>query len=555
MKRAFIAILMVLLLAVFLTSCGLLGKGPTNTNGENGNNDDEWQIISNATEDEVYSRLLASIKNSLEDMSDKRVSTTNNYLSVDTKFKVELNDLSLWFELKLNYDHKNPKDFLLSAEIITDSADANSVMLGIYFKDDTIYISLKDGEVGKISFPIQHQVLSSLLPIKHDSGNELVETFKVALKAMLDVKGNITGRHRMDGTQAEYEYTINIDLSNTLKNILGYLDIGENDLANFDMQLLSKIIKHIFGVTVEDLSTNGLPNSSMQLDFSTLANKLKSLKIDMGIDIDPSAQGNLIDGDSMNILLELEKLKINNGTEKKAFTSIPFFGNDNYSSFPNYAEQTFGALVNITKIGESIQENINYLLKVEGKIDLDTIENNQLLFEFLDKENNNLPISGIYIFDNVFYFYQYNEDDGYAKRLEFEVDFLEIFNMIKDGVDLDIPETTTEEDNSATALEYISYFVGAIKIADDKLTMVINEDFFSILFPGIVNFVAYAEALTGEDIQSVLDELELDLVEFLISNTFEIYIDFSESADNFIYVLNDDIDFPEGVDGRQEGSD
>ncbi len=561
-KRVFLAIFMILLIAVFLTSCGLF-KNPDNNSNTNGDPDlnGSWEDIHNESPEVVYTLLFSSIKNSLEDMSTERVKAPSNYLSVNTKFKIELNNLSLWLELKLNYDLKKPEDLMVSLELINDkNGNKPSVLLGVYFKDEKVYISIKDGDVGEISFPIEHNILSSLLPLKHDKDNTMVENATIALQAMLDVNG-ISGRKRQDGLFWEYEYWIDINLPETLESILRFFDIEENEIEGLDKELISTIIKHIFGLTLEDIESNGMPESNMRIEFSTFNTRVKTFKMDMSIDIDPSAQGNIIEGDSIDILLELEELQIKNGTDKSVFTSIPFFGLDaKYLTFPNYMEQTFGLLLNIVRKGDTVALDDNLMLKSEIKIDLDTIENNQLLFEFYDIDNtDSSPIIGIYVYDNMFYFYQTDDGGDYLKRLEFEIDIVEIFRKIKSGVELDIPgeepdgepdEGEEQTSDATTALEYISYFVGAIKLADDKLTFIINEDFFNTVLPGIENFIPYVEELTGEDIQSLLDDLELDLIGFLLANTFEIYIDFSEDAESFIYILDEDINFPDGVDGR-----
>ena len=122
MKKALMLIFALLVAALLLTGC----VTPPNPGNQNGNNNkyDDWVIINNADDSDVYGKLLAGVMGSLRDMSTEKVGKSNPIIFVDSKVKLELNDHLLWLAIKLNYNYDNNEDMRFSAEIIDSDEKA-----------------------------------------------------------------------------------------------------------------------------------------------------------------------------------------------------------------------------------------------------------------------------------------------------------------------------------------------------------------------------------------------------------------------------------------------
>ena len=186
-------------------------------------------------------------------------------------------------------------------------------------------------------------------------------------------------------------------------------------------------------------------------------------------------------------------------------------------------------------------EDVDYIVTGEVKLDLEEIINNEVLFEIKDLEDNKLW--GAYIYRNMFYIYN-SMDTDYQKVIEFPIDIMDIYDKVRefDSEDIDY--------ESRDVLEYVAYFVGALRFHNEMLSYRIDSDFYDVLLPGFDQFFTLAdEVLDDVDLINELEEADCDgVIDFLMANVFEIYIDLSEDAESFIYIVEGDIVFPEGVD-------
>lgn len=541
MKKALFALLIILVMAMLIAGC--TPTGPTGDNRKNGGDDDTWKTIA-GDEGEMYKTLVQGAMGSLRDISDQKVNTTNPIFSIDSKLKLEFNEFNLWLEFKMNYKLNDDKVLKFSAEILND--DESEVIVGAYFMDGYLYLKLLDGEAGKMKFPIKNQVIGDLFPIKYKTTD--VAAMSVLLSSIIEVQGNITGKTRTNGTIHEFQYSFDINLPKTLQKIVDSFDLEQ--MEGIDTDMLSIIIQRVLGVTLEDIEAGNLPSSSVSVDFATSGQKLTNFKLNLDVD-QSTSQNTLFGGGDIDVTIDLEKLTIDN-----KYTSIPFFTKkietpdgdlvDEYTTYQNYLDQSFGVRFAITEKGDTAAENRNFFLKAEMKLDIEEVNGNDVLIEILDEDGK--PITGLYFDDGMLYLYTTKEDDGYQKRQTLELDVVELFERIFEGdIIIDNPEPSEKRE----AIEYVAFVIGALRITDEKISFTIDDNFYDVLLPGFENIIQYANDILDNpdiDLEEILFEaFDTDIIEYLMARAFEFTIDLAEEADSFVYIIDGDIGFPEDM--------
>lgn len=545
MKKALMLIFALLVAALLLTGC----VTPPNPGNQNGNNNkyDDWVIINNADDSDVYGKLLAGVMGSLRDMSTEKVGKSNPIIFVDSKVKLELNDHLLWLAIKLNYNYDNNEDMRFSAEII--DSDEKSIILGAYYMQNYLYLKIMDGEAGELKVPIENEVISKLFPIEFQGFK--TETIIAAMSEIIVKNGPITGRSRLYGTISEYEYNFNINLPGTLQKIVNF--INKDTMENLDTQLISEILQRIMGVSFEDIVDGSIPDSEVQVSFATSDNKITSFSFDLSIDQDEHSENTLFDGDIINLLFELEKLVIDKTPPTTPF--IPFFASNEYKNYEDYLDKSFGLQLDVTQKGKQGGQDIPYKVKAELKLDFNDAAENELLFEILNDSGD--AVTGAYIYRDTFYYYETIEEQ-YTELLHFEIDVLDVFDKIKKGITEEDeedngdsqPQQDEEEDDDEVnkTLEIVAYILGALSLSEERLSFVIDSGFYELVLPGFENIMEYIDGVLEDvDLEDMFQEAGVDIVGSLMSNAFEISINIGEDAESFIYVVDGDIDFPEEI--------
>ena len=545
MKKALMLIFALLVAALLLTGC----VTPPNPGNQNGNNNkyDDWVIINNADDSDVYGKLLAGVMGSLRDMSTEKVGKSNPIIFVDSKVKLELNDHLLWLAIKLNYNYDNNEDMRFSAEIL--DSDEKSIILGAYYMQNYLYLKIMDGEAGELKVPIENEVISKLFPIEFQGFK--TETIIAALSEIIVKNGPITGRSRLYGTISEYEYNFNINLPGTLQKIVNF--INKDTMENLDTQLISEILQRIMGVSFEDIVDGSIPDSEVQVSFATSDNKITSFSFDLSIDQDEHSENTLFDGDIINLLFELEKLVIDKTPPTAPF--IPFFASNEYKNYEDYLDKSFGLQLDVTQKGKQGGQDIPYKVKAELKLDFNDAAENELLFEILNDSGD--AVTGAYIYRDTFYYYETIEEQ-YTELLHFEIDVLDVFDKIKKGITEEDeedngdsqPQQDEEEDDDEVnkTLEIVAYILGALSLSEERLSFVIDSGFYELVLPGFENIMEYIDGVLEDvDLENMFQEAGVDIVGSLMSNAFEISINIGEDAESFIYVVDGDIDFPEEI--------
>ncbi|HHT83447.1 MAG: hypothetical protein ACOYEC_00550 [Christensenellales bacterium] len=545
MKKALMLIFALLVAALLLTGC----VTPPNPGNQNGNNNkyDDWVIINNADDSDVYGKLLAGVMGSLRDMSTEKVGKSNPIIFVDSKVKLELNDHLLWLAIKLNYNYDNNEDMRFSAEII--DSDEKSIILGAYYMQNYLYLKIMDGEAGELKVPIENEVISKLFPIEFQGFK--TETIIAAMSEIIVKNGPITGRSRLYGTISEYEYNFNINLPGTLQKIVNF--INKDTMENLDTQLISEILQRIMGVSFEDIVDGSIPDSEVQVSFATSDNKITSFSFDLSIDQDEHSENTLFDGDIINLLFELEKLVIDKTPPTTPF--IPFFASNEYKNYEDYLDKSFGLQLDVTQKGKQGGQDIPYKVKAELKLDFNDAAENELLFEILNDSGD--AVTGAYIYRDTFYYYETIEEQ-YTELLHFEIDVLDVFDKIKKGITEEDeedngdsqPQQDEEEDDDEVnkTLEIVAYILGALSLSEERLSFVIDSGFYELVLPGFENIMEYIDGVLEDvDLENMFQEAGVDIVGSLMSNAFEISINIGEDAESFIYVVDGDIDFPEEI--------
>lgn len=536
MKKALFTLFILLVAAVFIAGCT-----PPDPGGEKEKTDDTWTVNEQADDNEMYKTLVKGVLGSLKDISDEKVNTTNPIFSIDSKMKLEFNDHLLWFIFKLNYKLDDDTVLKFSAEIRNE--DESEIIIGAYFMNNFLYLKLMDGEAGKMKFPIKNQVVGDLFPIQ--SKDVDIADLAIMLSAVIEIDGDITCKSRMFGTIPEYQYICSIDLPTTLQNIVNSLDLEQ--LEGVDTETLSVIIQRVLGVSLEQIQNGQLPESSVDIDFATSGDKLSNFLLNLKVEQPIESPNTLFGGGDIDLSIDLDKLVID-----KKYTTIEFFNTkievgenlvNEYTTYPNYLDQTFGVRLNLTEKGATAEEDRDYTLNAELKLDLEEINSNELLFEVLD--DTQTAVTGLYFLDGILYLYT-TKEDGYQKRVELELDIIALYEDIADGVEIE----DSQPDEKKAALEYVAFIIGALRLGNDDLSFAINNDFYEVLFPGFEDIISYGDALLPEEIDLaalLLDAFGLDVVEYLMGNSYVFTIDLSDDAESFIYVVDGDIAFPEDM--------
>ncbi len=547
MKKAVMIIITLLLIMTLFAACdGNGNEPPNNENGNNGGND-SWKPIEREDANAMFTRLLRGVKESVDNISKGKVNDMNPLFSIDSRAKVKVNDLTLWMDFKMNYNLQNPDDLRMGIEVLNEEQDA--VVLGIYFYKEYLYIKMADGEAGELKYPLDTSIIQTFFPLEMNTFD--IKHYSTVLTSLIRINGDITGRTRMYGHIAEYEYRFEVNLANTLERLVSTMSPG-GILQEFDSETLSLIIQRIMGVSFEDISNGNIPESSIIIEFSLSDDKLTSFKADLLVDQEGESKNVLFGGDVINMTFDLEKLVIKRGGAGSIenFVSIPFFANNEHVSYPLYGDQSFGIQLNITQKGEEEEEDQDYIITGEVKLDLEEIISNELLFEIKDTDGNKLW--GAYIYRNMFYIYNSTQGD-FQKVIEFPIDIMDIYEKIREG-NIQEDDTPIEKKD---VMEYVAYFVGALRFHEQKLSFRIDRDFYDMLLPNFEEFFTYAdEVLEDIDLIQELEEAGCSrIIDYLMENTFEVYIALSEDAESFIYIVEGDIQFPDGVEGIQEEND
>ncbi len=544
MKKALFAILVLLVTALFIAGC----TTPTEKDKPKTEEPDTWTVIAAPDESDMYQTLIQAAMGSLKDISDQKVNNTNPIFSIDTKLKLEFNDFSLWFVFKMNYkledetvtDDKSELKF--SAEIMNE--EETEVILGAYFMKGSLYLKLMDGEAGKLQFPIKNQVIGDLFPIEYKEIK--IPDIALMLSGGIVINGDISGKSRLDGTIPEFQYSFDINLPATLQAIVDSFEL--ETLEGFDAATLSSIIEKVLGVTLDEIEAGELPESSVKVNFATSGQKLTNFKLDLSVDQEEGTQNTLFGGGDIALSVDLVKLTIN-----KEYTSIPFFTNkilvgedqvNEYTTYPNYIEQSFGIRLPVTELGATAAENKDFTIKAEMKLDLEEVNGNDVLIEILNSEDE--AVTGIYFDDGILYLYT-TLDGDYQQREALELDIVQLFQKIQDGVTIDNPVPDVKRE----ALEYVAFVIGALRLSDESISFIMDKNFFDVLFPGFVNIVEYGNELLGGDMdlgQMMRDAFGgVDLVTYITTSTYEFTLDLSDDAENFVYIIDGDIAFPTGM--------
>ena len=533
MKKSFLITIMLLFITMIFCSCSNFTSTIPNDGVDDSLEDDTWETFNNADSGETYRNLITGVYNSLKDVSTDRINLNNPIFSVDSKLDVVLNQRQLFLVFKMNYNFSKLEDLKFAIELLDENEE---VLIGTYFYNNFLYLKLMDGESGKIKFPLNNSEIGALFPLDFDAESTFILDNSNLINSLIKIDGNITGKTRMNGTSPEYEYNFYIDLPATLYGIVSLINDKEQSFGEFDIENISSILQRVLGISFEDVTNNDLPVSSIKVNFSTLSNKLSSFSMDINIDQTESSKNTLFNGDVIDLTINLESMSIDD-----QFTSIDFLNTNEYMEYTNYIEHNFGARINVIKKAQDpFSEDQHYLVDAKFKLDLENAQDTKILFEILDQEENS--ISGIYIYDGMLFLYSL-EDNIYTLQDNFSIDINDVVEKLLNGID---DEPNSEEEKIDT-IKLISYIVGALKILPEEITFTIDEDFYEFVLPNFENIIAYIDnALVDIDLNQLLNDAGFN-PSILFENTFVLQFDTSEDAEEIIYIVENDIVFPDGV--------
>lgn len=542
----------ILLLCCALVSCGLFGskdKDPKDEDKTTG-----WVDVSHDA-NVVYRHLIYSIHRTLGDISQENVTNANPDFAIDLIMDMGLNGDEYTLKAKTKYKKNDAGALMMSAELV--SKDTNTTVLGGYYgkpsgaESRDLYVKINDGDSGKLKFEMSDQNgLDEFFPIKNFDSSE-IQSIAQALAAFVETKGSIKGKERFYGNIKEYQYSIVIDIPNTLRKLATVL-AGSSDASEAfqkifkseeDRDAFERILSSVLGISIADLNSNStFPNCSLSIDFATSDTKLTAFGVKF--EVQGNSTSTLFNGESIELELSLNSIVIDKSYTK---VSIPFFGNNEYQQYKKFISKgsdvsdisAYGISLNI--LTTDLETNVKENKKVRAEFSLSETESaNEILFELLTPEDD--KIWGLYLKNNTLYTY-IDVDGEYQLYKHFEdVNAVDIFNRLKE----DISSVTN---NRLGVLEVISNIISATKINKDAIDFTVSKELIDVFIPDFADFLEYIDEALGENL-NINDELEVNEVDvegYLQRHNIMITIDFDKDAP-FVYELEGEIDFGDYVD-------
>lgn len=518
-KKLVYLVLLTILMAILLCACD---KTNTPIGGKDTDNLDGWVAIKDVTPTDVYTKLIGGFTAISTDFSKSSLKTSPK-LSVDSKLKLEVNKNIFWVTLKGNYNHTLPQDVMLALEISTEEDCYNSNILEMYVYKEKLNIGL--GET-KISFALPTSTWTSVFPfdITLDSSND-VQKVALLLATTLDLEDDsIVGKTRQNGTIEEFNYDFKISLSSSLKKIFDYLKLNSDKTYQDILNKFGTIVSNIFGVTISDITSGKFPKSTIKLNFSTSNRKISTFNLKLDVDIAEKTDTMLFPGQNLNLDIELIKLV----TSKKDNVNIDFVINtEKQNKYIYYVDKAFNITANVTRTENDIEKN--YKLNVIAKILQDDNQNNYLFVELINTKKE--IVKAIYFYQNFGYYY-----DIVDTKLECLYKFpIDLSAMATKLLNNDFLDEQGKNKSDADVLSLLSYFMGALRITDDGVKLIVTESFFTNVWYNFDDMIAYVNELYEEDLSEI--PALTDAYNYVVKCTSSLYVEYSKSL---IMVYEDD---------------
>ncbi|MDR2267127.1 MAG: hypothetical protein LBE09_06050 [Christensenellaceae bacterium] len=307
-KHLFFHIIVVIALGIIIGILAVSCNGGGNTNTETKTETDSFYTAGftkgNASVTDVANDLFFGLFNTIKSVSTSKP-TSVTVSSLETEGIVNLANKSYTASLKLNYSETVKSDNVLRFEVMDSNGE---VIFSVYHinDDENPMLYVRSGDT-KLQIPYPIQSMHILAPITS------LDTMTEQLSDVIRLK---------TGTQIKYEYQKN-DLQTYTKHFYAAIDLTatlkalvSNTAYNQYATDLNFLFKNLFNVTSAQVSSNGLPPMTLEVQFKTVegaqstfnAGRLSEIDVKFDVSRSSSHTSTIFEGLAYNLTLKLNEL-------------------------------------------------------------------------------------------------------------------------------------------------------------------------------------------------------------------------------------------------------
>lgn len=471
-------------------------------------NTDGWETISNIDSKDVYVRFLSGFINVASDVSSSKINnskTTGTSTAVTGNAKVFLcvNDNNLWFSFKGKYDCSDPDTIkdkaIASFELSTsENADDTTRLASVFLYKNELYVAIG---TNKVKFSVANTDWTPYYPFTiEELSSEKLSQMASMFVTNLTLNNTISGKKRVNDGKDEYNYTLDIDLDSTLSNLSKNLGTFLSDNTKVDQT--KEFIANIFGVTVEQLDNNELPQGSLELTFITSGNRMSALNSKINLDLNET-DSKLFDGDDLKVEADIKSLTITNDYANGV--KIDFVNDTSErASYKLYDSAIYSLVFPLETNGSN-----DYDMKVTTRIFQNDSTNNFVFLEYCDKKTDKVR-NAVYFYKNVAYVYITKDGESNAEC------------VYKFNADLSVLATKMVTNDFAEKSEFniynaVAYVIHNLSLTTEEVLFAVKSDFYSAIWYNFDDTLAYLNSLDPDnDIYTMADTKYL--IDFVTEN-------------------------------------
>ncbi|MBR1747923.1 MAG: hypothetical protein IJ735_06935 [Clostridia bacterium] len=535
--------LAMILVAVLLCSCGGGGstkKGSGSGSGS-GETSEKWVKTSDLTKQDVYSKLWASLTTVAKDLSIDELDHGSKVLGLNGKVKLQINKNDFWLSLKTNYNYKDRDNAMFSLELSDNERSdttysTDDLYLGLYLYKQKLYIAIG---TTKFSVDLKTEVWNKSFPFDYkDNSGSISSSLKnpaIILGMIVVLKDDEFVQKKRDvGATTELNFVLDIDTAKTLKKIVDLLNGALNKEISDPNTLnaLDEILTGVLGISVEDIESGNIPESSLKVDFTTTTtNKISALSATLKVE-DSDNHNTIFNGEDVEISVDMKSFKINNSN-----VSIPFVNSDNDAEREKYVyflDSAFRFSCIEERIVDGRKED--YTLSITAKIFQEQRNKNFAFLDCIDEDDNVVMAGAVY-----------NDVAKLFKRVDGELVCtvslpLDISTVAEKVVANDFAKVVQNDDGTETVVKSefnvmtaLGYVFGALRVNAENISLIVDKDLFSSVWFNFYDALEYLNGLFDEDLFTDVDAI-VEFKEYIVDVDRTIYLPYDRS---FLYVVND----------------
>ena len=509
LKRMVILLSLVVLTLVFammLCSCGFLnggeqgggsgtqpgGGGGSGSGGGCGDDDVGWKKVDSSN---IYTSLILGCTNVAYQGSKGAVSK-KGVLTMDAKLNLTLNGTDLWITLKGKYKSDDPRNnTIVTIDVsTTEEPTPESRIISAYVYRDEIYVALgsdtEEQKNNKIKFSLKSLKWPNYFPYEMTKlQSEDIGTLAAAFNSSVVLNKANKAEMRRSQSGDEYRYTLDIDLDETIKML--FKNVEQIEGLNYEIvDQIKEFVAVFYNVPEDTISTGTLPPSVLNVYFETLNGNISVMNLSFDIDIKEETM--LFGGEKMTGSAVIKKLSFGNDYSALA---IPFARDEaEQKKYLVFNDTIFTVTVPLEEYRKNPPDSKNTLLKVTTKVFQGEGKDDFVFAEYSDAESGKL-LKGIYIYDNIAYFYS-RENDSYDCFCS--VDIRDLGDLAKKAVSNDLAG-----DQEFDAVKLFAYIINGVSLSDAGIRFSIKPNFYSAVWYNFDSLCQYINSFTVEDMMEI----------------------------------------------------